>query len=594
MKVIWEISVSDSVPSQFAFDSVEIFVKKICGQNVETVKHTVSTQYYATNNFLNKIHQKTVNGHAFTDFFKSDNGDWIWQFMPAFAWPEFNRIIKLNEGFETIFSDEKPDKISLHAKKGLSNYYVYLLLEQHAKKMGIPLAFKSGLFSVLSNKLSNSVISILCKHIVRKIYFGLRKKNSKKEQELTQYDAIFLTYGKRYFSFDEDGSLIKDSNFNNAISAINAKKKMRTLIIDLDDSIQYTMKSAEGYTAIPLSAVNNNWSINSFFTFITLLGKNIKAYSSLNRVCRAAKNTDVFGAFRPVLKRLLFDYSFIVSDELRKAESLVNRYRPSLIGMTYETGTMQRAITIRARTAGIRTYGFQHGMIFDNHYDYCHTGVAANAGKSWHFAIPDILFVWGDFWKSVLKQKFSYPDERVEVSGYPKVIPQSPDPVQAVNGMVGIFSNYFMTAEFIKDVAEALRVKGIKDFFVKLHPTENNSETRKKISDSLMQEVRFIDNLNTAFETADIIISQYSTVISEAILYNKNVVLCDFYNLGFPEVYETFGVVVKATNTEELYNAFSMPKPFASESERRAFVHSFFGNYTSASEIIANKILSDI
>lgn len=601
MKMSWEITVSDSIPSQFAFDTVEICVtKKSDGNDDRILKLSVSPSYYITNEFLNNINEQYTGEIPFTDLFRIKNaGESLWQFMPAFAWPEFNRIIKLYEGFTNLFSDEKPDVINFCPQKGLSNYYVYLFLKQYTTEHGIQLKLRSGRISIFLNSLNNSLAAILLKHIARKLYFSVKNKNIKKTVTADQYDGLFLTYGRRYLNFDKEGQFIKDTNFDDTIQAINEKKKQRVLIIDLDNFIETAIVSDRGYTVAPLNSVTENYPIQEMMSFLNLLRHNLRSYSFFRNSQRdkiqigARADARLLRIFPALVKRMFFDYSFIASGELKNAERIIRKFNPSLIGMTYETGTFQRAMIIKAEKKGIRTYGFQHGMIFDNHYDYCHKGVAADKDKSWHFATPDTLFVWGEYWKSILTTKFSYPLDKVIASGYSKANNQTQADKKA-SGRIGIFSNYIMTAEFIDDVVAVLNNAGIKDFFIKLHPTENNIETKNKIRNLVKQDVEFIDELNNAFEQANLIICQYSTIISEGVLYNKDVVLCDFYNLGFPEAYETFEVVYKANNTEELQAALYGEKPFAADAARLAFIQSFFGNYAESAKIIANKIHSDI
>jgi hypothetical protein len=592
----FEFIVSDSAPSDFVVNMVEITVKKT-SQKVELFNYKVSVQYYETNRFLSKIHQYEINGLPFTDLFKTTQGESLWQFMYTFSWPEYYRILKINEGLSAIFLVETPDSITFRLNSGLSNYYVYQLLKHHAQRMGVPLKIKSGYFFILLNKINNSGIIILLKHIVRKLYLEIKRLKTKSSKIDNQFDALYFTYGKRYFTSDEKNKSIKDSKFSNIIKTISFKRPLKTLIIDLDNSIQKTIVACEGYSVAPYNGIVGHLRVNNLLSFINLLIQNIKLYFFFIEDISTPKYSNdffLFSVFPALVRRLFFDYSFIAADEIRKVESLLNTVNPDFIGMTYETGTVQRAAILKAKAFGIRTYGFQHGMIFDNHYDYCQPGVAVSEYKSWHFVTPDILFVWGDYWKSILTNNFSYPESKVNVSGYPKFIELQEEDLLAENNTVILFSNCFMTTTFITDVVSILKKCSKHNFFVKLHPSENNSETKRKICDCFDHEIRFIDNLNTAFETAGLIICQYSTIISEAILYNKNIVLCDFYNLGYPDVYEKFGVLAKANYLEELEHAISRPRPFMTKSARESFIRSFFGSYTDSVERITNKILSDL
>ena len=66
---------------------------------------------------------------------------------------------------------------------------------------------------------------------------------------------------------------------------------------------------------------------------------------------------------------------------------------------------------IEAARAGIPSVGLQHGMIFENNYDYMHVDTGHDSALS-AFTVPRKTCVWGELWREALTGNGTYPTRR--------------------------------------------------------------------------------------------------------------------------------------------------------------------------------------
>ena len=219
--------------------------------------------------------------------------------------------------------------------------------------------------------------------------------------------------------------------------------------------------------------------------------------------------------------------------------------------MTFETGPYQRALLVEARRAGVPVVGLMHGHISENNTHYRHNRVNASSdSENGGFTVPDITCVWADRYRKELVQSGSYPESSVKVTGNwqydylfsncDKALIAKPDDFLEVGGLgsVLICTSRQDSANFIRRILEFLKSCDTTRVIVKPHPLEPHDKIEALLASDDFSFAEIYDgSIHHALNMADLVITQPSTVIFEALLLRKPVILIDpLGNKGFESV----------------------------------------------------------
>jgi len=255
---------------------------------------------------------------------------------------------------------------------------------------------------------------------------------------------------------------------------------------------------------------------------------------------------------------------------LATASQMLAQEQPDAVIATYETGPWERALIIQAARAGIPTVGLQHGMIFDNHYDYMHCRITTDPITSpAGFVVPKITCIWGPFWKENLTKFGHYPPEAVVVTGNWRY-----DCIAEITRGMGIarlkqefgivpekkvvliLSASQSYIDYIRHCLQVLVTRPECTPLIKLHPDDNPVPVYEMLRQfGYPDKVLIQGQLIEALMVADLVISQISTAVSEAALLGKEIVLVNFQNLKGSEAYVRDGICLYVTDPAELASA---------------------------------------
>ena len=245
------------------------------------------------------------------------------------------------------------------------------------------------------------------------------------------------------------------------------------------------------------------------------------------------------------------------------ASDLLAAERPDAVMATYENGPYARAFLIAAARRGLPTVGLQHGTIFPDHYDYMHTRISPGAANPLGFAVPDVTCVWGPVWKGHLTESGHYPPPAVAVTGnwrYDELVRTDQASVRArlrdrlgiASGqtLVAILSSAQGTSRFIQSCLAALPAAAVP--VVKLHPSDDSEAVKKELSADRSFGGFYRSDLADLLLASDIVVSQWSTVVAEAVLLDRPVVLVNLERLPGPEIYVDDGICLYADASEDI------------------------------------------
>jgi glycosyltransferase involved in cell wall biosynthesis len=148
--------------------------------------------------------------------------------------------------------------------------------------------------------------------------------------------------------------------------------------------------------------------------------------------------------------------------------------------------------------------------------------------------------------------------------------------------LVVVLSSRQYVADYVETCVRTLQHRPACQVRVRLHPLDDPSPVLLRMRQLGLTESALVrDRVLDALVAADLVVSQWSTVIGEAVLAGAPIVLADLYGLGGADEYLNAGVCLAATTTAELASAIA--KGLDDEDTRRTladarheFVRRFF------------------
>jgi len=160
------------------------------------------------------------------------------------------------------------------------------------------------------------------------------------------------------------------------------------------------------------------------------------------------------------------------------------------------------------------------------------------------FFRPRITCVWGSAWKENLVENGFYPEDAVIVTGnwrydqlfniikkmdvltIKKHLSVPPD-----KKVIMIASGNQNVSEFINSCLRIIRTMDHVFPIIKLHPLDNPNPIYQAVKSYQFSKKIIIDELFEGLKIADVVVSQLSTVISEALLLDKRIIIANFTDL---------------------------------------------------------------
>jgi hypothetical protein len=211
---------------------------------------------------------------------------------------------------------------------------------------------------------------------------------------------------------------------------------------------------------------------------------------------------------------------------------------------TDENSPNFKIILDAARANGITTIGYQHGSIHPLHPAYMYSRIDMENPP-----VPDHTLLWGPKWRNMLLNKGNYSPERVHVTGQLRT-----DVIVCIRNNTGITREKLLPHchnQFVVLFASQpqrdphLRYKAAEDVFtavrdlpgghlvLKLHPRERDPEYYRSIARATgCNNFSFSGDLDlyVLLHLADVVVTCFSTVGTEAVYFEKPLVILDHLN----------------------------------------------------------------
>ena len=235
-----------------------------------------------------------------------------------------------------------------------------------------------------------------------------------------------------------------------------------------------------------------------------------------------------------------------VVKKIEMAKELVEEEEPDLILLINEYGNFERALVVAGKLKGIPTLAIQHGNIGPLHkgYMYSKDSISANGGiKTPYCPIPDKTAVYGRYDYDLLTKMSAYPGSSVVITGQPRY-----DILVAANR---VFSREKFCSKlnlnpdrkivlvatqnlpipkgeaFLRNILRALKNFPEIQTVIKPHPGEKGEWHKKVVKEEKVSGVVLLSKDSDTLEAlyaCDLLVTGFSTVITEAIILGKAVV----------------------------------------------------------------------
>jgi hypothetical protein len=524
-------------------------------------------QFGPTNSFLNAIQDIVIDDQSLVEHLMW-RGVSLWQFLPSYLWPSVSRAVSLVSALNKVVSDTRPTLIKFAPVNDRTESIWQGIVESIATAHQITCQCTRATPSRLWQ--GCPAAAFWTQLMPLQVLHRLVKDDL--SQPVTTHGRRLLFASQARHWIEGPGRMGHDEQFEPVLRALRGSGWDSFVGVDCPYSPRYrAIGSLWRRAMLP----DTRWSGFYAESSIKELRREFnEARDHFRKVWRALKTHSGFRsqfglenvAFLPPLytelQRAFATTLPNCAAMLVAAADLIEVHQPDAVAATYETGPYQRALIVEARRRSIPTLGLTHGVILDTHYDYMHKGVAPSLDPQvTAFTIPDVTCTWGAASQKSLTISGHYPGDAVKVTGSWRhdAVRDGLDPARQSrsNGRVPrvlILSAGQHVAHYVETALASL--PQACEAVVRLHPADDPEPVLKTLRRAGAEE--FFQQggpLDEQLAQADVVVSQWSTAVSEAILQGKPTVLVDLYGLPGYEAYVRYQACLLATTSQQLAEA---------------------------------------
>lgn len=291
------------------------------------------------------------------------------------------------------------------------------------------------------------------------------------------------------------------------------------------------------------NAFPKTWNHDFFLALTTLNPVLYSRARKLKKRIVTLKQLPVKNMRDELLTNSILKYSKITSVAMfsqAASNLLVKTFKPLSLTMTGEHNLVMMTLVNAAATRKIKTNAIQHGVMHGLHPHY----VFSRADHQ-YFNFADTTHVWGPYWKDQLI-KNNYLEKKVRVSGQMRTdcismagkIKKS----EVIEGLgdhkkIILYIGFphrtdwaKMREQILTDVFLAAGSLSNVELIMKPHPNEDDYENIQRLAKTAgVTNYRILQqDLFLLLMVADVVISYHSTVGSEAVMFNKPLVIANY------------------------------------------------------------------
>lgn len=518
---------------------------------------------------LNKIQNMEIDGKNIPSLFMYDIFS-MWWFIHPVLFPEIKKIIHFIIKLENLVKQEKPCKIII-----TKNFKMLFVVKQICKKYHIPIDYsKINLlkyktyekFRVNGDKLRYKKINDNKINSRKKIFFNNYKNIPTLENKIIF--GIPTVYRRQ--EFDQTTKNFQSHEYIQQHLINNLEGNI--LGIDFDYTFRGDFKILQQRIDseldwFPLEILFKENSNLNFQKFIKEFNDIVKNQNFQNLF--SFNGIFYWEILEHLFQKLLFSpYIPFYIKIIVALENIFKKQKPKAIFLPYETGPYALAFILIAKKFNVKTFGIQHGIIYQNSPMYSFEEFYSE-NKTFGFPLPDNLLLFGNYVKTLL-QNNGYPKEKLKIIGNPEFfeieklkISLSEKNIQKqfklkkdqkiILFTLGKLQPYYSEngiqdydVQIFKYLVE--KFSNDENYFIilKPHPSENNMEIYENLLANYSPNNFIISkrNLQELIYISSIVISVGSTTMIDSLCFDKFVIQVLFGNKQFLPMLEKNNVVI--------------------------------------------------
>ena len=562
--------------NKIIFGEKSYSTNKILFINEEDLELPHGEDYKIAIHEIKKIQESEIENEAVFASFRYTSVDLWWLIYQSLI-PRYKKIVNFISQLTKLIEDIKPDIIEVNGNYDKANLIKKICYKNKIKcklsqekifKITLKAKGKKILQKKRFQKITKSKISQR-KKIFSEHYSDIPNTNNK------IIFCIPTIYRRKIFDYKTQttrkGEYIQQSIIDNF-------ENDEIIGMDLD----YTFKGDHIILEERLNEKMKWFPIESLITEIDHKNheKLIKSISNIINSKEFQKkftylNIPIWDEIKEFFEEILYEpYIPFYMKLINSLEIYFETHKQKVVFVPYETGPYALSIISVCKKFKIKTIGVQHGYIYDGNPMYVF-GKYVNDEYNNSFPFPDEMLLFGKSAKNILR-KYSYPENRLNDFGNPaffniETMKNSFDKRKLFekynipnNAKVILFTTgklqKFYTAHGKYDYDEQIWRKLIEikqkqsDLFIilKPHPQEENITIYKEIMKNISNVIITQDSIFELIQTADIVISVFSSTMIDALCFDKPVIKIKFENEK-NSIFDLTDVVIE-TKLEELSN----------------------------------------
>jgi len=458
--------------------------------------------------------------------------------------------------------------------------------------------------------------------LLRLLFAFLTRKNLPRSKR----DVIIMC-GTDIFRRDRWSKRYEDVVFGNLLAKIKDQVNVAILTKFVGTNIEPAFPATIGppyffVDKLWIESILNGYNIKLLLraqNYVNWLANRLDADPVFNREFNYM-NVSLWELNRADLTKLIKKFYLLGIFEISLYDRILRLTDPSLVLVSNEYGGPIKYLIFKSRIKNIPVIAIQHGIIHHYHpgYMYAKEEISSEGLDSIRFTpLPDLTLVAGEFFSKILTNCGSYPKKCVRVTGMPKYDSISNDlwKKEALEyskrlGLSGQKKNVVVTTQtpdndftveinndLIRTIAQAIKQIGTAKLIIKAHPSEKYISSygeicRREGIDYLL--FRDVDILKLLY-SCDMLLTITSTTALEAMLFQKPVIICNFFHITDPMDYVSYGIAERVDDRSDLLPKMKRllfdEEAIKKMKERQAIA---VGNYIIADGKVSDRVLEVI
>lgn len=374
---------------------------------------------------FSKTSRKTVGKKTIIEWFAANKMSFWWFIYPV-IYPKFNEAaLFINRFFSFL------DRHSINTIKLYGNYDKLVIIKEicKVKNIHLEISLTKHLLFIIKQLAENLVKKTAYKNITtQKHKKRLNCYTHKKKFQSPPLNSTIITSAgiyRRNMTDYESGETKKQEFILQPILDLLHKNNTPILCFDLDYTFRGDLTSLierldSKFNWMPIEILLNEPKSVHVRKSIKILRDSFEQLkkNNMNDVF-VYRNISLWKYLEPAFEQIFLEPHLPTYLHLmEKIEEFFISIKPQVIIQVYETGPYAKSFEIVAKKLGIKTIGIQHGIIYENNPDYVHEEIQ-DGNNLTGYPIPDLTFVFGEYYKKILTEKCNYPKDKVAVIGNP-------------------------------------------------------------------------------------------------------------------------------------------------------------------------------